>query len=202
MRKIVTTTFVTLDGVLQAPGAPEEDTSGGFAHGGWSFHYWDEMMGSVMNAFMRIPFELLLGKRTYDIFAAHWPHSKEEPVAGKFNSTKKYVVSHEPVDLSWRNSVRITGDVVAEIKKLKKQDSPDLWVHGSGNLIQTLLANHLIDAMHVWTFPVTVGNGKRLFAEGTQAKELRLIDSKASTTGVIIATYEPAGSFKTGSFAD
>ncbi len=155
-----------------------------------------------MNAFMRIPFELLLGKRTYDIFAAHWPHSKEEPVAGKFNSTKKYVVSHEPVDLSWRNSVRITGDVVAEIKKLKKQDSPDLWVHGSGNLIQTLLANHLIDAMHVWTFPVTVGNGKRLFAEGTQAKELRLIDSKASTTGVIIATYEPAGSFKTGSFAD
>ncbi len=202
MRKIVTTTFVTLDGVLQAPGAPEEDTSGGFAYGGWSFHYWDEMMGSVMNAFMRIPFELLLGKRTYDIFAAHWPHSKEEPVAGKFNSTKKYVVSHEPVDLSWRNSVRITGDVVAEIKKLKKQDSPDLWVHGSGNLIQTLLANHLIDAMHVWTFPVTVGNGKRLFAEGTQAKELRLIDSKASTTGVIIATYEPAGSFKTGSFAD
>ncbi len=202
MRKIITTTFVTSDGVMQAPGGPKEDTSGGFAYGGWSFHYWDEMMGKVMDAFMRIPFELLLGKRTYDIFAAHWPHSKEEPVAGKFNSTKKYVVSHKPGGLPWQNSALITGDVVAEIKKLKKQDTPDLWVHGSGNLIQTLLANHLIDTMHVWTFPVTVGSGKRLFAEGTQAKELRLSDSKVSTTGVIIATYEPAGSLKIGSFAD
>ncbi len=201
MRKVITTTFVTSDGVMQAPGGPGEDTSGGFAYGGWSFHYWDEMMGNVMAAFMRIPFELLLGKRTYDIFAAHWPHSKEEPVAGKFNSTKKYVVSHKPVGLPWQNSALITGDVVAEIKKLKKQDSPDLWVHGSGNLIQTLLANHLIDTMHVWMFPVTVGSGKRLFAEGTQAKGLRLSDSKVSTTGVIIATYEPAGSLKTGSFA-
>ena len=201
MRKIITTTFVTLDGVMQAPGGPEEDPSGGFAYGGWSFHYWDEMMGNAMGGFMRIPFELLLGKRTYDIFAAHWPHSKEEPVAGKFNSTKKYVISHKPVNLPWQNSVGITGDVVAEIKKLKKQDSPDLWVHGSGNLVQTLLGNHLIDTMHVWTFPVTVGSGKRLFADGTQATGLRLMASKASTTGVIIATYEPAGSLKTGSLA-
>src|SRR3989442_12706663 len=201
MRKIITTTFVTLDGVMQAPGGPEEDPSGGFAYGGWSFHYWDEMMGNAMGGFMRIPFELLLGKRTYDIFAAHWPHSKEEPVAGKFNSTKKYVISHKPVNLPWQNSVGITGDVVAEIKKLKTQDSPDLCVHGIGNLVQTLLGNHLIDTMHVWTFPVTVGSGKRLFADGTQATGLRLMASKASTTGVIIATYEPAGSLKTGSLA-
>jgi dihydrofolate reductase len=200
MRKIITTTFVTMDGVMQAPGGPKEDTSGGFAYGGWSFNYWDEIMGKVMGGFMEIPFELLLGKRTYDIFAAHWPQSKEEPIASKFNGTRKYVVSHTFQDLSWRGSTLITGDVVAEIKKLKAKDGPDLWVHGSGNLIQTLLKNNLIDAMHVWTFPVTVGSGKRLFAEGTQAGGFKLVDSKTSTTGVIIASYEPAGSLKTGSF--
>ncbi len=199
MRKIITTTFVTLDGVMQAPGGPEEDTSGGFAHGGWFDHYWDEMMGNVLGGFMSIPFELLLGKRTYDIFAAFWPHTTQAPVVAKpFNSTRKYVVSHTPMELSWNNSTLVTGDVVAEIRKLKEKDGPDLWVHGSGNLIQTLLANHLIDTMHVWTFPVAVGSGKRLFAEGTQAEGLRLIDSKVSTTGVIIATYEPAGLLKEG----
>lgn len=202
MRKIVTTTFVTLDGVMQAPGGPEEDTSGGFAYGGWSFHYWDKLMGDVMGGFMNIPFELLLGRRTYDIFAAHWPTSKEEPIASKFNTTKKYVISHKPKELSWKNSILITGDVVAEIKKLKELDGPDLWIHGSGNLIQTLLQSHLIDQMIIWTFPVTVGNGKRLFAEGTQAEGVKMVDSKTSTTGVIIATYEPAGDLKTGSFAD
>lgn len=200
VRKIITTTFVTLDGVMQAPGGPKEDTTGGFAYGGWSVNYWDEMMGVVMDGFMDIPFELLLGKRTYGIFAAHWPYSKEEPVAGKFNSTKKYVVSHKPFTLSWQNSVCITGDVVAEIKKLKRKNGPDLWVHGSGNLIQTLLKHHLIDRMHLWTFPVTVGRGKRLFAEGTQAEGFKLKESKSSTTGVIIATYESTGALKTGSF--
>jgi dihydrofolate reductase len=119
MRKIITTTFVTLDSVVQAPGGPTEDTSGGFAYGGWSVNYWDEMMGTLMSGFMDIPFELLLGKRTYGIFAAHWPYSKEEPVASKFNRTKKYVASHTPAELSWHNSTLITGDVVAEIKKLK-----------------------------------------------------------------------------------
>ncbi len=203
MRKIVTTTFVTLDGVMQAPGGPAEDTSGGFQYGGWSVHYWDEMMGKVMNEFMGLPFELLLGKRTYDIFAAFWPHTTQDPAVAKpFNSTRKYVVSHTPMTLSWNNSTLITGGIVAEINKLKEEEGPDLWVHGSGNLIQTLLANHLIDAMHLWTFPVTLGSGKRLFAEGTQAEGLRLVDSKVSSTGVIIASYEPAGLLKTGSFAD
>src|SRR5579864_7537484 len=119
MRKIITTTFVTMDGVMQAPGGPQEDTSGGFTHGGWSFPYWDKMMGETMGAFIAIPFELLLGKRTYDIFAAHWPDSKEEPIASKFNSARKYVVSHTPAELNWHNSTLITGDVVAEIKKLR-----------------------------------------------------------------------------------
>lgn len=201
MRKIITTTFVTLDGVMQAPGGPEEDTSGGFAYGGWSFNYWDDMMGKVMEGFMGIPFELLLGKRTYDIFAAYWPHTEQDPVVAKpFNSTRKYVVSHTPMELSWHNSMLITGDAAAEIKKLKEKDGPDLWVHGSGNLIQTLLKHHLIDRMHLWIFPLTVGAGKRLFAEGTQAEGFKLIDSRSSTTGVIIATYEPAGALKTGSF--
>lgn len=197
MRKIVTTTFVTLDGVMQAPGGPEEDTRNGFKYGGWSFafgsvsNYHDELSDNVMSGFMNLPFELLLGKRTYDIFAAYWPTAtQDEVIAKRFNSTRKYVVSHEPVQLSWNNSTLITGDVVADIKKLKEQDGPDLWVHGSGNLIQTLLKNHLIDVMHVWIFPITLGSGQRLFADGTQPQNLRLIESKITTTGVIIATYE------------
>ncbi len=193
---------MTADGVMQAPGGPEEDTSGGFKYGGWSFHYWDDVMGTIMDGFMKLPFELLLGKRTYDIFAAYWPHATTDTaVAQPFNSTRKYVVSHHPAELSWNNSTLITGDVVAELQKLKEMDGPDLWVHGSGNLIQTLLKNHLIDVMHVWTFPLTVGSGKRLFAEGTQAQDFKLVHSTISKTGVFIATYEPAGALRTGSFA-
>ncbi len=200
MRKIITTTFVTLDGVMQAPGGPQEDTSGGFKYGGWSANYWDKVMGDVMTGFMNTPFELLLGKRTYDIFAAFWPTTDQDPVVAKpFNETKKYVVSHTEQELSWQNSALITGDVVAAIKKLKEGSGPDLWIHGSGNFIQTLLEHHLIDRMHIWIFPVTVGNGKRLFAEGTQADGLALTNSVVSSTGVVIATYEPAGPLKTGS---
>jgi dihydrofolate reductase len=209
MRKIVTTTFVTLDGVMQAPGGPEEDTRNGFKYGGWSFtfgsvsNYWDELMGNVMGGFMNLPFELLLGKRTYDIFAAYWPTAtQDELIAKKFNSARKYVVSYKPAQLSWNNSTLITEDVVSEIKKLKEQDGSDLWVHGSGNLIQTLLKNHLIDVMHVWIFPITLGSGQRLFADGTQPEGLRLVESKIAKTGVIISTYEPAGALKTDSFAD
>jgi dihydrofolate reductase len=201
MRKIITTTFVTLDGVVQAPGGPTEDITGGFAYGGWSFHYWDEVMGGIMSGFMGIPFELLLGRRTYDIFAAYWPTTKTDlTIAEKFNDTRKYVVSHKSFEPSWHNSRCISGDVVIGIKKLKEERGPDLWVHGSANLIQTLLQHHLIDRAHIWIFPLTVGGGKRLFAEGTQAGGFQLIDSKVSTKGVIIATYEPAGPLQTGSF--
>jgi dihydrofolate reductase len=197
MRKIISTTFVTLDGVMQAPGGPTEDTTSGFAYGGWAMSYWDDMMGKIMNGFMALPFELLLGKRTYDIFAAFWPFTKEDPeVANPFNANKKWVVSDKPAKLSWNNSEIITGDVVSQIRRLKDEEGPDLWIHGSGNLIQTLLKERLIDRMYVWTFPVTVGGGKRLFAEGTEAQEFKLIESKFSTTGVIVATYEPAGEIK------
>ncbi len=203
MRKIITTTFLTLDGVMQAPGGQEEDKTGGFAYGGWSMKYWDEVGGNIMTGFMNLPFELLLGRKTYDIFAAYWPTSNQDSVvANPFNSTKKYVVSNNPdTKTPWQNSTLVTGDVVAEIQKLKAMDGPDLWVHGSGNLIQTLLQNNLIDRMHIWICPCTVGGGKRLFAEGTQPEDFKLVDSKISKTGVIIATYEPAGPLKTGSFA-
>lgn len=154
-----------------------------------------------MDGFMHLPFEMLLGKRTYDIFASYWP-TQDNDIAKPFNSTKKYVVSHHPAKLEWNNSVLVTGDVVAELQKLKEMDAPDLWVHGSGNLIQTLLKHHLIDVMHVWMFPVTVGGGKRLFAEGTQPQEFTLVDSKVSTTGVFIGRYEPGGVVRTGSFVD
>src|SRR4029077_6066482 len=199
MRKIITTTFVTLDGVMQAPGGPEEDTSGGFAYGGWQFGWDDDdkVADNMMDKFMTTPFELLLGRRTYDIFASYWPNDKDEPrVAKPFNSTKKYVVSDKTFKLYWNNSELITGDTVAEIKKLKKSNDPDLWVWGSGNLIQTLLRNNLIDRMHIWTFPLTIGTGKKLFSEGTQPERFNMVDSKITSTGVIIATYEPSTPLK------
>jgi dihydrofolate reductase len=203
MRRIITTTFVTLDGVMQAPGGPEEDESGGFAYGGWTagVGLWDDVMSSTMDGIMSQPFELLLGRRTYDIFAAYWPTATvDQEVAVPFNRTIKHVVSRESIELTWQNSELITGDVVPQLKRLKEQTGPDLWVHGSGGLIQTLLAHDLIDRMLLWTFPVTVGSGKRLFAEGTRPRSLRLTDSRISTTGVIIATYEPAGHLKVGTF--
>jgi dihydrofolate reductase len=194
LRKFITTTFVTLDGVMQAPGGPEE----GFAYGGWEMPFQaDEMMDSYMNGFMNSPFELLLGRITYDLFASFWPGAPPElDATGPFNSTKKYVVSHQALEPSWHNSFCITGDVVAQIKKLKAEDGPDLWVHGSGNLIQTLLEHNLIDRMYVAIHPLTLGAGKRLFAEGTQAAMMNLVDSKISPAGIIFATYEPAGDFQ------
>jgi dihydrofolate reductase len=204
MRKIITTTMITLDGVMQAPGGSKEDTDEGFKYGGWQGGYWDEEGDNIMDRRIQgAPFDLLLGRRTYDIFADYWPNHKEEQRWGKpFNSAKKYVVSHKPFKLSWSNSALITGDVVAEIKKVKKSDGPDLLVYGSGNLIQTLLRNNLIDRMHIWTFPVTIGTGKKLFGEGTLPERFKPVDSKITTTGVIFATYEPAGPLKTGSLAD
>ncbi len=205
MRKIVTTTFMTLDGVMQAPGGPQEDTSNGFTYGGWQLggDYEDEVSSKIINDFMTTPFELLLGRRTYEIFAGYWPTDTQAPhIAKPWNATRKYVVSHKPLKLSWNNSVLITGDIVAEIKKLKTNPpagtGPDLWVWGSGNLIQTLLQHHLIDRMHIWTFPVTLGTGKKLFANGTQPQLFKAVDTKITSTGVIIATYEPSEPIKIG----
>ncbi len=198
MRKIITTTFITLDGVMQAPGGSEEDKSNGFEYGGWQMSFpKDAEIGSTINRFFNIPFELLLGKTTYDIFAAYWPKATtDQEVAVPFNKNAKYVVANSPFELTWQNSNLITGDVVAEIKKLKEQDGPDLYVWGSGNLIQTLLKNNLIDRMHLWIYPITIGKGKKLFAEGTQPENFKLVDSKIGTTGVIFVTYEPADPLK------
>jgi dihydrofolate reductase len=201
MRKLIVNTFMTLDGVMQAPGTPEEDDSGGFALGGWSVNYWDDLMGQVMGEAMSEPFDLVLGRRTYDIFAAHWPHATDEPAAKPLNDATKYVASRSHPTLEWSNSVLIEGDAAEGVSALKQGDGPELQVHGSANLIQTLLRHDLVDAYRLWVFPLVVGPGKRLFSEGTLPSALKLVDSQVSTTGVVIATYEPAGEIVTGSFA-
>jgi dihydrofolate reductase len=201
MRRLMVTAFMTLDGVVQAPGGPGEDDSGGFPFGGWSFHFWDEQMGQVMAQVMGKPFDLVLGRRTYDIFAAYWPNAPEEAGAKPLNDATKYVASRGTPSLTWDRSVQIEGDVAEGVARLKGEDGPELQVHGSGNLIQTLMANGLIDEYRLWTFPVVLGGGKRLFADGTIPSALRLTDSTVSTTGVVIGTYEPAGDVPIGSFA-
>ena len=200
MRKLSVNTFVSLDGVMQAPGGPEEDPTGGFEYGGWTVNYWDEMMGEVMDA-VGLPDELLLGRGTYEIFAAHWPHVTGDPMADALNSARKHVASTTLDKVEWNNSTLIEGDVAAYVAKLKDGDGPEIQVHGSAGLIQTLLEHDLIDRLRVWIFPVVLGGGKRLFGEGAVPAGLRLVDSKVSTTGVAINTYEWAGEIETGSFA-
>jgi len=205
MRRLIVLTFITLDGVMQAPGGPEEDTTGGFKYGGWIAGYWDDFLGGVMGQQMAGPFDLLLGRKTYEIFAAYWPYVNSDdpdgPIADKFNSTKKYVASTTLSELDWNNSTLIRGDTVQEIKTLKQQIGPELQVHGSGNLIQTLLKHDLVDEFRLKIFPITFGTGKRLFSDGTIPAGFKLVDSKTSTTGVIVATYERAGKAKTGLLA-
>jgi dihydrofolate reductase len=201
MRKLIVNTFLTLDGVMQAPGGPDEDISGGFALGGWSANYWDDLMGQVMTEAMSVPFDLVLGRKTYDIFAAYWPHAPEEAGAKPLNDATKYVASRSRPTLEWGPSVLIEGDAAEGIAGLKKDDRPELQVHGSGNLIQTLMRHNLVDQYRLWLFPLVIGSGKRLFSDGTIPSALRLVDSKVSTTGVVIGTYEPAGEIVTGSFA-
>ena len=159
MRRLVVSTFLTLDGVMQAPGGPGEDDSGGFPHGGWSVRYWDEHMGQVMGAAMSTPFDLVLGRRTYDIFAAYWPHAPEEAGAKPLNDATKYVASRSRPTLEWAGSVLIEGDAAEGVAALKESEGPELQVHGSGNLVQTLLRHHLVDVFRLWVFPVVRGSG-------------------------------------------
>lgn len=198
MRKIIVLSFITLDGVMQAPGGPEEDTSGGFRYGGWTVPYFDEFLGKVMDGQMGHAFDLLLGRKTYDIFAAYWPHHKDEGPG--INRATKYVASRGAMQFTWDKSVLLQGDVVEEVRKLKAQDGPELQVHGSGNLIQTLLKHDLVDELWLKTFPIALGTGKRLFAEGAVPAAFKLAESSVSPSGVIIANYERAGEVKTGSF--
>jgi dihydrofolate reductase len=200
MRELIVNTFLTLDGVMQAPGGPEEDPSGGFEHGGWSFGYWDEQMQQVMGESMAKPFDLVLGRKTYEIFAAHWPNS-DDPGAEVLNKATKHVASTTLTELDWENSKLIEGDVPDGVRALKQEDGPELQVHGSANLIQTLLEHGLIDEFRIWTFPLVLGTGKRLFDGGTVPAGLELIGSQVSSTGVTISTYRTGAQIKYGSFA-
>ena len=198
MRKIIILAFITLDWIMQAPGGPEEDTSGGFKYGGWTVPYFDEFAGNIMGEQMKQPFNLLLGRKTFEIFASYWPqHASDWP---GINESTKYVVSNTLTKHEWDNSVIIRGDVVNKIKELKAQNGPDLQVHGSTNLIQTLLKQDLVDELWLKIFPITLGSGKRLFAEGTIPAAFTLKESTTSPIGVIIASYKRAGEVKTGSF--
>ena len=198
MRKIIVLEFITLDGVMQAPGGPQEDTSGGFTYGGWTVPYFDESTSSIMAEQMSRPFELLLGRKTYDIFAGYWPqHAADWP---GINDVRKYVASHKPMNLTWSNSLLLKDNVVGELQKLKTQDGPNLHVFGSGNFVQTLLKHDLVDELWLKLFPITLGTGKRLFAEGTIPAAFKAYGSKVLSNGVIIANYERTGEVKTGSF--
>jgi dihydrofolate reductase len=202
MRKIVVLSFISLDGVMQAPGGPEEDTSGGFKFGGWTVPLSDEVSGEWMGEQMSMPFDLLLGRKTYDIFAGYWPnHPEIKEVAEPFNRAVKYVVSNSSPELNWENSQLIDGDVAAKLKEIKAGDGPMLQVHGSGNMIQTLLKNDLVDELWLKIFPVLLGNGKKLFADGVIPAAFELTDSKVTPKGVIFANYKRSGDVKTGSFA-
>jgi dihydrofolate reductase len=195
MRDLVVLTLVSLDGVIQAPGGEGEDPSGSFDLEGWTVPYVDDVVGNEVTKQMGQPFDLLLGRKTYEIFASYWPHH-DSP----FNQAKKYVVSNSAINTDWEETIQIKGDVVAEIENLKHQDGPMLQVYGSGNLVQTLLANHLVDQLWLKVFPVTLGKGKRLFGEGTIPAAFTLSDSQVSPSGVIIASYRREGEVQLGSF--
>ncbi|MFC3208312.1 dihydrofolate reductase family protein [Aquamicrobium soli] len=200
MRKIKASTFVSLDGVMQAPGGPEEDRSGGFRFGGWTVPYADDTTGAAVGEILAEPYDLLLGRTTYDIFAAYWPNITNHPIADRFNAATKYVATSSPGTLNWQNSQPLTGDVTAALRELKKQDGPDLLIQGSGKLAHTLFASDLIDTFTLLIFPVLLGKGKRLFDDGAMPAAFRQTRSQTSGKGVIIATYERGGEVETGSF--
>jgi dihydrofolate reductase len=204
MRKVVAAAFTSLDGVMQAPGGPDEDPTGGFKFGGWTFPYFDEALGASMDEIFKKPFDLLLGRKTYDIFAAYWPYAADGPdatIANAFNQVTKYVASRSTRKFEWNNSQWLGDDTVASLKRLKAGDGPDLLIQGSGDLIQTLHKHGQIDEFTVLLFPVLLGKGKRLFAEGTAPSSLKVVKSKSYPTGVIVTTYQPDGPVKTGTFA-
>lgn len=197
MRSLVVNTFMSLDGVMQAPGGPEEDPTGGFRHGGWAVNYFDDDMMERMAE--SAPYELLLGRGTYEIFAAHWPYD-EGPIADHLNGTRKHVASTTLERVDWNNSTLIQGDVADYVRELRSEDGPEVQVHGSPGLIQTLLEHDLVDQYRTWIFPVVLGSGKRLFGEGAIPAGLRLVDSQVSKSGVTINVYERAGAVEPGSF--
>jgi dihydrofolate reductase len=203
MRKVITGAFVSLDGVMQAPGGPEEDPTRGFKLGGWVVPYVDEVFGQAINKMFGQPFDLLLGRRTYEIFAAHWPYAEGgdyDFIAKRFNSVTKYVATRASMELTWTDSVAL-HDAAADVARLKGEDGPALVTQGSSDLIQTLLASDLIDEISTFTFPIVLGNGKKLFGKGAKPAAFTMVDHKVTTTGVTIARYQRAGNVVTGDYA-
>jgi dihydrofolate reductase len=199
MRKLMVTTFVSLDGVMQAPGGGEEDRDGGFEHGGWAVPHFDQQMIQLMTTLTSRAGALLIGRKTYDIFAATWPLAEAgDPIGAKMNSMPKYVASRTLDTVSWQNSTLLTGDVTEAVSNLKQGDGGEIQVHGSGELIQTLVEHDLVDEFHLLVFPVLIGSGKRLFANGTIPSRLKLVDTATSSTGVLISTYARDGKVEYG----
>ena len=199
MRKLTGAVFLSLDGVMQAPGGPEEDPTSDFRFGGWAHPFWDEM--APFGELIMGEYDLLLGKRTYDIFAAYWPYNQDIPIGEKFQRINKYVLTHSDGPLEWDNSQRLSGDTAEAVEKLKQSEGRDLLIQGSSTLYVPLLAAGLIDKLMLMTFPVLLGEGKRIFDGSEKPGSLRLVDHTVSGTGVVLATYEPAGEVRTGSFA-
>ena len=195
MRKVIVLEFITLDGVIQAGGGPEEDTSGGFAYGGWQAPYSDDVLGTVMKRQMNMPFDLLLGRTTFDIWASYWPHHAD--IWPGVNPATKYVASNTITSHAWQPSVFLGGDIVEKINNLKQTQGPDLHVYGSANLVQTLMKHDVVDAFWLKIYPLTLGSGKRLFAEGTIPAAFKVTESTVSSTGVILVNYERAGAIPT-----
>jgi dihydrofolate reductase len=202
MRRLIASTFVSLDGVMQAPGTPEEDPADGFAYGGWIFNYMDAGVDISASGFDGKDRDLVLGRRTYEIFEAYWPYQPaDDPIARTLNAARKYVASRTLKTPQWNNSILLGEDIVAAIAALKAQPGLGLQIIGSGNLIQSLQAASLIDEYHVWTYPLVLGRGKRLFEGTAKPGALRLIGTRTSPTGVVMSTYVPAGDIRPGSFA-
>jgi dihydrofolate reductase len=202
MRKLTGAVFSSLDGVMQAPGGPEEDESGNFRFGGWSFHFWDETLEVPFGKIIGADYDLLLGKRTYDIFAGYWPQHLDNPIGATFERINKYVLTHSDAPLDWANSHRLSGDTAEAVAELKRSEGRDLLIQGSSTLYMPLLAAGLIDRLVVMTFPVILGRGKSIFDGPSAAGALKLTEHAVSDKGVIFAIYEPAGDVPIGNFAD
>lgn len=204
MRKMTVAAFVSMDGVMQAPGRPDEDNSGGFAYGGWTVPYADDDFGTAMGELFSHPFELLLGRRTYDIFAAYWPHvaagATHRSLADLLNGVTKHVATHRPESLAWHNSRGLGDDIVASLRALKQQEGPDLLTQGSSELVHQLLATELVDELRLLVFPIVLGKGKRLFAVDAMPAAFRLDSSVVSSSGIVISRYVREGEVRTGSY--
>ncbi len=199
MRKVIALEFITLDGVIQAGGGPEEDTSGGFAYGGWQAPYEDEVVGTAMRKQMSLPFDLLIGRKTFDIWEPYWP--KHADIWPDVNTATKYVASNTRTASEWQPTVFLSGDIAEKVRALKQQDGPDLHIYGSANLLQTLFKYDLVDELWLKIYPLTLGSGKRLFADGTIPAAFKVTESQISPNGIIIANYERAGAVTIGSVA-